>query len=612
MKPNDAVGFILLGTALWMFREEPVEERRSRIGRGCAMVAALLESDDMVWTSHPGRMAPTSAANFALLGVALLQLERARGHWQVEVLTLAAAFVALVGLMASFYALELLHGTGLYTHMALHSTAGFCLLAAGILFARPDRGLMSVISSETAGGATARRLLPAVIGFPPLLAWLVYQGVHGRYFPPAFGIALLGLTSVLAFAVVVLRASRALYRVDVERELAAEAARSNRERFRLLVDGARDTAIFMLDADGTVRSWNPSAERIIGYDEEEIVGQHFSVFFPPEDILRGKPRLELALAASTGRVEDEGWRVRKDKTRFWANVLVTALHGEDGQLRGFAEITRDMTERKRIEERLKAAQLQVVQAEKLESVGRLAAGVAHEVKNPLATILGGVDFLSDRRDATLSDREVLREMRRAVERANEVVVGLLDFSAPHDFELESEHLNAVIEEALRFVKHQIDRGRVTVVKDLETALPRVRIDRRKISQVLVNIFLNAIQAMPAGGTLTVRTFARVPGRIDRGSRGRSYLGSPGEIVTVIEDTGTGLPEETIRKVFEPFFTTKPTGEGTGLGLTVCRAIVEMHGGTIEIRNREEGGARVTIVLNRKGERGNAKEAAIAG
>ena len=634
MKPNDAIGFMLLGSALWLFRSEPVPAHRRRVAERCAVAAAALglatlveyglgmnlgidqllfrESEGMVWTSHPGRMAPTSAVNFLLLGFALVLLDRPNAHGSVEALTITTMFVALVGMMASVYAVELLHGTGLYTHMAILSTVGFCLVASGIHAARPYRGLMAVISSETAGGATARRLLPAAIFVPPLLAWLVDRGLKIGYFPPAFGLALLGLASIVSFAVLILRAARSLFRVDVERSIAEDAARRNRERFRLLVEGTRDTAIFMLDATGTVQSWNPGAERIIGYTEEEILGQHFSKFFPPEDILRGKPRLELALATSNGRIEDEGWRVRSDKTRFWANVLVTSLSDDDGHLRGFAQIVRDMSEQKRIEERLKTAQLQVAQAEKFESVGRLAAGVAHEVKNPLATILGGIDFLGDRSIVPSVDKDVLREMRKAVERANEVVVGLLDFSAPHDLELASEHLNAVVEETLRFMKYQADRSRVAVVRDYGVGLPRVRIDKRKIAQVLVNVFLNAVQAMPNGGTLTVRTFARSSSRTDKGARGKSYLGNANEIGVIVEDTGEGLPDGALRKVFEPFFTTKPTGEGTGLGLTVCRAIVELHGGSIEIANREEGGARVTIVLNRKGDRTDVQETTAAG
>jgi PAS domain S-box-containing protein len=417
---------------------------------------------------------------------------------------------------------------------------------------------------------------------------------------------------VVAFGVVILRSARLLYGLDAERALAEEAAKRSRDRIRLLVEGTRDAAILMLDADGTVRSWNPGATRLYGYEEAEIVGRHFSKFFPPEDVVRGKPRLELAIAATEGRFEEEGWRVKKDGSRTWVSVILTALVGEDGVLRGFGKIVRDRTERKAIEERLRLAQLQVIQADKMETVGRLAAGVAHEGKNQLATILGGIDFLADRRPPDGVEIEVLREMRRAVDRANEIVVGLLDFSAPRVLALGHESVNRVIDRVLRFMKHQFDRGRVRVVRELTTGLPRISIDERKIEQVFVNVFLNALHAMPEGGALTIRTYARRPGSGDRTTRMRRFFGGvAAEIVTEIEDTGPGIPEERLRRVFEPFFTSRPTGEGTGLGLTVCKAIVEMHGGSIELANRDEGGARVTIVLNRRGEREHDEEALAA-
>jgi signal transduction histidine kinase len=185
---------------------------------------------------------------------------------------------------------------------------------------------------------------------------------------------------------------------------------------------------------------------------------------------------------------------------------------------------------------------------------------------------------------------------------------------PRDLELESEDLNGVIEQALRLLKHELDRGRVIAVRDLGADLPLLKLDKRKIEQVFVNVFLNAIQAMPEGGTLTVRTYRRSAGEVrpGPGSRGSRQLRAVADVfVAEVEDTGTGIPEEVVRKVFEPFFTTKPTRKGTGLGLTVSKAIVEMHGGTVEIRNRDGGGAKVTISLTRRGDRENAQEAITA-
>jgi PAS domain S-box-containing protein len=664
MKPNDALGFILAGCSLWLLQPESVDARRRKVSRACALAAAAVglatfseylfgwslhidqlffrESSGMVWTSHPGRMAPTSALNFLLLGFALYHLDTPKGQWRVEIFTLTAVFVSLLALLAHLYALELLHGTGYYTHMAFHSTATFLLLCAGIFFARPERGLMAVVSSATAGGAMARRLLPAAIVLLPLLGWFSYQGARAGYYQVGFGLALLTLASIVTFGIVVFSSARSLYRVDVERERAEQAAERSRERLRLMVDGVKDYAMFVLDPEGYIRSWNPGAERINGYREEEIIGRHFSIFYSLEDVAGGKPEQELEIAAAEGRVEEEGWRNRKDGSRFWANVVVTALRGPDGQLRAFAKITRDMTERRRSEEQLtaanveltnreqalretlgdltrthealKVAQLQVIQTEKMESVGRLAAGVAHEVKNPLAIIQSGIDYLSERSESAGIDGQVLQQMEHAVDRASGIIGGLLDFSVPRDLELESEDLNGVIEQALRLLKHELNRGRVIAVRDLGADLPLLKLDKRKIEQVFVNVFLNAIQAMPEGGTLTVRTYRRSAGEVrpGPGSRGSRQLRAVADVfVAEVEDTGTGIPEEVVRKVFEPFFTTKPTRKGTGLGLTVSKAIVEMHGGTVEIRNRDGGGAKVTISLTRRGDRENAQEAITA-
>jgi two-component system cell cycle sensor histidine kinase/response regulator CckA len=665
MKPNDAVGFILAGSSLWLLRSETVSPRRRRIGRTLAVAVSLIglatlgeyllgwdlgidqiffqESKGMIWTSHPGRMAPSAALNFILLGIALYDLDPPGRHWVVEALSFAAILVSLVGLLAHLYALELLHGTGYYTHMAIHSTVAFCVLSAGILFARPDRGVVGIIASETAGGAMARGLLPAVLLVPGLLAWSSFAGQRAGYYQTIFGLALLTLGNVIAFGIVVLLSARSLYHLDVERERADAALWQNRERFRLVVDGARDYAIFLLDADGYVRSWSPGAERIVGYTESEVLGRHLSTFYPLEDVAKGKPERNLDIAVSEGRVEDEGWRVRKNGSKFWANVILAPLVGEDGRVSGFSNITRDMSERRGMEEQLKEAnaelrkreralqetldsltrahealknaQLQVVQAEKMESVGRLAAGVAHEVKNPLAVILSGINYLSGRATGDETTGTVLSEMQKAVERADQIIGGLLDFSAPRNLELAAEDLNAVVSRALDFTHHELEKGRVRVVRSLGENLPPVWLDRRKIEQVFVNVFLNAIQAMPRGGTLTVKTYIReaMPSGPPVGSRGTLLAKTFGRMVVAqIDDTGTGIPASQVRKVFDPFFTTKPTRKGTGLGLTVTKAIVDMHGGRVEIRNRPGSGARVLIVLDPKGGREDAQEAAAVG
>lgn len=248
--------------------------------------------------------------------------------------------------------------------------------------------------------------------------------------------------------------------------------------------------------------------------------------------------------------------------------------------------------------RLTVAQQQMVQAEKLESVGRLAAGVAHEVKNPLMILLTGIKYLSRRPTEDESVRQVLDDMSDAVERADKVIRGLLDLSAPRELDVKLEDLNPIVEQSLLLVKHDLDRGRITVIKKLDDDLPQVLLDSFKIQQVLVNLFTNASHAMPDGGMLTVKTYLRPPmgaaGAADELPADRPT--PEGVVVVEVDDTGTGIPKDKLKKVFDPFFTTKPTGMGTGLGLSIARQIVEMQRGVIVIRNRPEGGVRATILF----------------
>jgi signal transduction histidine kinase len=259
----------------------------------------------------------------------------------------------------------------------------------------------------------------------------------------------------------------------------------------------------------------------------------------------------------------------------------------------FSEIRRSAAE-------LRATQLQLIQAEKLESMGRLAAGVAHEVKNPLMTILTGTKVLSKRMsDADETTRRLLQDMTDAVGRADAIIGGLLSYSRHEELKLARRDLNATIEKSLVLIKHEMDKQRITIVKDLNPSLPMVALDESKIEQVFINLMTNAVHAMGEDGVLTLRTFRTTLPRGKNVGRRRTDTHRPGAPVAVVQvdDTGPGIPEQHLSKVFDPFFTTKPTGIGTGLGLSVSRQIVEMHGGTIEIANRDAGGARVTLTFS---------------
>ncbi len=288
---------------------------------------------------------------------------------------------------------------------------------------------------------------------------------------------------------------------------------------------------------------------------------------------------------------------------FLAVAAVSAWRYLTGLKLAEEQLRRAHADLRKSHEELKSAQLQLIQAEKMESIGRLAAGVAHEVKNPLAIILQGVGYFSKRVDATEEDRLALRYMEEAARRANVVIRGLVDFSTSKALELHPERLNPVVEQSLLLVKHELDKNHICLIKQLGENLPLVGLDKNKIEQVFVNIFMNAIQSMPTGGTLSVKTFLKkltTPGGpIGRRGTDRFRVGEDA-VVTEVEDSGSGILEEILPKIFDPFFTTKPTGTGTGLGLTVTKSIVELHGGVIRVMNRPEGGIQVTLLLKAGG------------
>ncbi|MEJ0090730.1 MAG: ATP-binding protein [Limisphaerales bacterium] len=248
----------------------------------------------------------------------------------------------------------------------------------------------------------------------------------------------------------------------------------------------------------------------------------------------------------------------------------------NGQINRLKETHDDLV---KAHEELKSAQMKLIQTAKLESIGRLAAGVAHEVKNPLAVIQLGVDYLtSTTKESTNRDAiETIQEMADAVQRADTVIKGLLNFSRSEKLVLAMVDLNSVIEESLLLVKHELMKNHITLEKNLGLALPRIELDHNKIKQVFINMFMNAIQAMGSNGNLSVKTFIQSAGKNSTGQNA----------VVQIEDTGSGIAEDKLDKLFEPFFTTKPVGSGTGLGLSVSKNIIELHHGNISIANRKD-------------------------
>jgi PAS domain S-box-containing protein len=372
-----------------------------------------------------------------------------------------------------------------------------------------------------------------------------------------------------------------------ERRAAEVALRESERQFRLLVAGVTDYALYMLSPAGEVTSWNTGAERIKGYAAEEVLGRHFSMFYTPEDLAKGLPTIALETARKTGRFEAVGWRVRKDRSRFWANVIIDAIHGEDGELVGFAKITRDITERREAEERLAEAREQLFQAQKMEAIGQLTGGVAHDFNNLLTVIVSGVDLALRKIDEPARAAQLLATVSEAAHRGASLTRQLLAFSRRQSLTPEAISLD-VMTPAFRDLLERSIGGSVEARFEIAPGLA-VEADLRQLELALLNLCLNGRDAMAEGGRLTLKAERQA---LDEGPDGLN-----GAFVALsVTDTGSGIPPDLINRVFEPFFTTKEVGRGTGLGLSQAYGFARQSGGDLRLESREGEGTTVTFLL----------------
>ena len=411
-----------------------------------------------------------------------------------------------------------------------------------------------------------------------------------------------------------------------------EALEAERSLLRSLIDNLPDY-IYVKDDQGRYAIDNVAHRELLGAKTlEEVKGKTVFDFFPPEVAAQFTQDDEAVMRTGVPMLNQEELLTDPHGRRRWHATTKVPLRNSAGRITGIVGIARDITHRKQAEEELqranadlarhkeglqaalaelqksheelKAAQFQLIQAEKMQSVGRLAAGVAHEVKNPLAILKMGLEYLS--KSPTSADPNlglVLTDMGDAIKRADAIILGLLDFSVPHALDLHPESLNIMVEQSLALVRGELELASppVKLIKELSEGLPQVFLDRNKTKQVFVNVLTNAIHAMPEGGLLTVRTFAHQlqPGELDHDVGLRladRFRANETVAITEVLDTGTGISEEKLAKIFDPFYTTKPTGKGTGLGLTVTKKIIELHGGSIDIHNRPGGGVVVRIMF----------------
>ncbi len=374
-----------------------------------------------------------------------------------------------------------------------------------------------------------------------------------------------------------------------EQKEAQDAQRGSEENFRLLVQGVTDYAIFMISPTGIVTNWNSGAQRIKGYSYDEIVGTHFSRFYTEEDRSNGVPAQALATAASVGRYEKEGRRVRKDGSTFWANVVIDAIRDDQGDLMGFAKVTRDITEKIQAQEALAQANRALFQAQKMEAIGQLTGGIAHDFNNLLAVVSGGLDMLSIRpQDA--HNIKILEGMRRGVQRGATLTQQLLSFARKQPLRTEKHDLNAVIENFFA-VLQRAGNSLIVLEVNLSPMLKAILVDAAGFEAALLNLVVNARDAMPNGGKLAIAT-----SMVERGEWLVDGPAACAYVKVCVSDTGMGMTPEIAARAIEPFFTTKEIGKGTGLGLSQVYGFIKQSGGEVLIESEVGKGTLVSVFL----------------
>jgi PAS domain S-box-containing protein len=356
--------------------------------------------------------------------------------------------------------------------------------------------------------------------------------------------------------------------------------------FRLLVNGVVDYAIYMLNPEGIVSNWNAGGQRIKGYSADEIIGQHFSRFYTDADRAAGRPARALRIARTSGRYEEEGWRVRKDGTFFWASVVIDPVRDDDGELIGFAKITRDITERREAQQKLERVERQLAESQKLDALGQLTGGIAHDFNNLLMIISGSAHALRKSVIGNPRAFKALQAIEGAAQRGGALTKQLLTFARRQQVNPQA----VSVAHSVAMLSDVLESGigsHVHLVFDIDPRTWSVVVDPTEFETALVNLVLNARDAMPKGGTITVSA---------RNLHEEAEEAEQVEIV--VSDTGEGIPPDVIAKVFDPFFTTKPTGKGTGLGLSQVHGFVHQAGGTVRIQSELGSGTSVIITLPR--------------
>lgn len=526
MKANTAVCFVLLGASLFILREESRSRKVRCLGYACAGLVAVIatltlieyvtrwdlridqllfeDRSDLASMFPPGRMALGTATNFLMLGIALVLLGARRAFGLMQELVLLTLLYSMLTLIGYLYGASSLYNILPHVAIAVHTTATLMVLSLGVLWARPEHGLMATLVSRSLAGVMLRRLLPAAVCLPIVIGWLRLAGQRAGYYETEFGLALFALSIVIIFASLTWLTAKLVHRLDTER-----------------------TAV------------------------------------------------EIAL-----REAHEGLETRvKERT--------AELEASNDRL------VFEMAERARAEEALRKSDERIRQTQKLEAVGRLAGGIAHQFNNLMTVVIGYSELLLMRKDDSDPDLDKLEEIRKAGQRAAALTNQLLTFSRRHLQQPAIVDLNHVIVSSDEMLRRLLG-DHMSLETSLEPSLGKVMADRGQLEQILIHLALNGRDAMQPGGLLTIET-ANVS--LDGGYAATGI--EPGNYVLLsTSDNGSGMDAETQSRIFEPFFTTKEQGQGTGLGLAVIDGIVKQSGGHIEVVSAPGKGATFKVYLPR--------------
>jgi PAS domain S-box-containing protein len=371
-----------------------------------------------------------------------------------------------------------------------------------------------------------------------------------------------------------------------ERRAAEQRLRQKEEQFRLLVEGVTDYAIYMLDQNGRVSSWNQGAQRIKQYRAEEIIGEHFSKFYTPGDREKGAPQQALETARQEGRFEKEGWRVRK----FWANVVIDPIRDDSGTIVGFAKITRDITERRDAQKALEQAREVLAHSQKMDAIGQLTGGIAHDFNNLLMVILGSLELAGKRLPLDDVIMPLISNATQAAQRGAALTQRMLAFARRQDLDLKPVDLPSLVRGMTDLLQSSLGPS-MPIETRFPLSLSPVLADANQLEMALLNLAVNARDAMPAGGDIVIS--AREEAMKVR-SDGKSKAGR--YVCLSVKDTGEGMDKATLTRAMEPFFTTKGVGRGTGLGLSMVHGMTEQSGGKFMLKSRKGEGTVAEIWL----------------